>query len=236
MHPHANPAYIHHQKPGIAATLREVVFGMEDGMVSTMGAITGIAVGSGSHSFVVLSGFVILAVESISMGVGSYLSNRSEYETEKRMLSEEKDEIQKYLSHETKEMEEFFVRDGWPKTLAKEMAGESAKNPKLMLTEMAYRELRVFPHHKDVSVKNGIFMWGSYILGGTIPLLPYLLFSSVEKAFVPSLLITFAALFTLGAYTTKFSHRLWWKAGLEMLVLAGLAAIVGYAVGRLFGA
>ena len=76
--------YLHHQKPGIVSAIREIVFGMEDGMVSTMGAITGIAVGSGNHFVVVLSGLVIIAVESISMGVGSYLSSKSQKEVRAR--------------------------------------------------------------------------------------------------------------------------------------------------------
>jgi predicted membrane protein (TIGR00267 family) len=58
-------------------TVREVVFGLEDGLVSTLGAITGIAAGINNAALVILSGLVILAVESSSMGAGSYLSNKT---------------------------------------------------------------------------------------------------------------------------------------------------------------
>jgi len=229
---HNNPNYIHHQKPGISDSIREIVFGMEDGMVSTMGAITGIAVGIGNHFTVVLSGIIIIAVESISMGVGSYLSNKSQHEVKKRMIAEEKEEIEMYPEEEKKEMVGLFVKDGWPEPQAREMAEYTAKNKKLMLTEMAYRELGLVVDDESSAMKNGFFMFISYVFGGTISILPYLIFSDVGPAIPVSVVLTLIGLFLLGAGTTKFSHRTWWKAGLEMFVLASIAGFVGYIVGQ----
>ena len=73
-----NPAYIHHKESGFVATIKETVFGVEDGMVSTLGALTGIAAATQDPGMVLLAGFVVIAVESISMGVGSYVSSKSE--------------------------------------------------------------------------------------------------------------------------------------------------------------
>lgn len=69
-----------HKRKGGPASLREIVFGLEDSIVSTLGAITGIAVGSHNADLVLLSGAVIVVVEAISMSAGSYLSTKSEYE------------------------------------------------------------------------------------------------------------------------------------------------------------
>lgn len=231
MHSHKNSKFIHHQRPGIAASLREVVFGMEDGMVSTMGAITGIAIGSESHFIVVLAGVVIIAVESISMGVGSYLSNKSEREVDERMLAEEREEIRDYPKEEKKELIEFLMRDGWPAGMAKEMAEHAAKDKELMLREMAYRELRVSPNNLGTPIKNGVFMWASYVIGGMIPLFPYLIIPEAVSVIPISVSITLIGLFFLGAATTRFSNRTWWKAGFEMFLFAGIAALIGYVVG-----
>lgn len=233
MHPHKNPAYIHHQKPGIAATVREVVFGMEDGMVSTMGAVTGIAVGSNDHFIVLLAGSVLIAVESISMGIGSYLSSKSEQEVGERMLWEEKKEIAEYPDHERQEMYEFFVADGWSKELAEKMADETARKKDLMLKEMAYRELGIIPKKSNTPARNGFLMWGSYVGGGLIPVVPYLALSVIALAMKISIIMTSVGLFFVGAMTTRFSKRHWWKAGFEMLLLAGLAAFVGYFIGSI---
>lgn len=61
----------------IVDSIREIVFGLEDALVSTLGAITGIAVGTQSQYVVILSGLVLIAAESMSMGAGSYLSSKS---------------------------------------------------------------------------------------------------------------------------------------------------------------
>ena len=91
-----NPDYIHHIKNGSIATFREMIFGIEDGMVSTLGAITGIAAASENYFMVILAGLVIISVESISMAVGSYLSSKSAKSIEERMIREEKTELKKF--------------------------------------------------------------------------------------------------------------------------------------------
>ncbi len=228
-----NPDYIHHKNPGQAALIREIVFGMEDGMVSTMGAITGIAAGTMNHFTVVLSGCVIIAVESISMSVGSYLSSKSEREIDERKLSEEKNELREFPEEERLELIEMYVKDGWDRPLADQMATGASKNRRLFLQEMAYRELKIIPDKMEHPFRNGAAMGVSYVIGGLIPLIPYLLISDPVRAIPVSISVTLVGLFTLGAITTKFSKRVWWKAGLEMLALAAAAAAVGYVVGQL---
>ncbi len=226
-----NHEYIHHKNPNLGATIREVVFGMEDGMVSTLGAITGIAAGTQDHFTVVLSGFVIISVESISMAVGSYLSSKSERSIDERKLKEEAEELVRYPKEEKEELVEMYVADGWDKTLAKEMAEAASKNKELFLKEMAYRELKIIPDKMEEPLKNALAMGFSYIGGGSIPLIPYLWLPLGTAAMV-SIVCTLAALFLLGVATTKFSKRSWWKAGLEMFLLASAAAGIGFLVGR----
>lgn len=224
--------YLHHQDTISSALVREMVFGLEDGMVSTLGAITGIATSTNNHFFVVLSGSVIIAVESISMAVGSYLSNNSEQAIDDRIIAEEKDQIKKFPAEEKNEMIELFVKDGWSRSMAATMAEETAQNPKLMLREMSYRELNLVPDSHDSPIKKGAIMFGSYVVGGLVPLLPYV-FLPVSQAILVSIPVTMLGLFVLGVFTTKYSKRVWWKAGLEMFGLASGAAVIGYVVGQL---
>lgn len=217
------------------ATIREAVFGIEDGMVSTLGSITGIAAATRNPFTVLLAGFIIIAVESISMAVGSFLSSKSEREINERKLFEEKFELETYPKHEKEELADMYVHDGWPRELAEQMSDVASKNKKLFLQEMAYRELKVFPNELESPRNNALVMGFAYIIGGFIPLLPYLLFS-FSVAIPISISATLLALFCVGAYTTKYSRRVWWKAGLEMLTLAGLAAVIGYGVGQIVNA
>lgn len=224
--------FIHHRESKILEGIREIVFGAEDGMVSTLGALTGIAIGTSNQFTVILAGLVIVAVESTGMSVGSFLSNKSAKEVDQRKLDEEKEEIQKYPNAEKKELTRLYTEDGWPKDLAIQMSQVAAQNPKLMLQEMAYRELDIAPDRKDNPLFNSFFMFLSYILGGSIPVVPYF-FLPIPQSIILSVIITLIGLFGLGVLTTKFTKRNWLKAGLEMLILASLAASIGYVIGRI---
>jgi len=222
--------FIHHNETAISRSIREVVFGVEDGMVSTLGALTGIAVGTNNPNVVILAGFVIIAVESVSMGVGSYLSNKSAKELDDRKLFEEKIELVEAPETEREELELMYIQDGWPHELAETMAMRASRDKNLFLKEMAHHELGVFPGKQHKAIHKGFFMFISYIVGGIIPVAPYLLIP-LNSALGVSLAVTLVGLFVLGVFTTKFTKRLWWKAGSEMLVLASAAALIGYVVG-----
>lgn len=229
---HNRPDFIHHQKKNVnVPIIREAIFGMQDGMVSTFGTITGIAAAIPDPFTIILAGSIIIAVESISMGVGSFISSKSEKEIDERKLQEERIELHEQPEAEKIELEEMFVSDGWPKKLAKSMALEASKNKDLFLQEMAYRELKLIPDNDTSPGKNGIAMLFSYILGGFVPLTAYFLLP-VKTAIPISIIVTLIGLFLVGAWTTKYSKRSWWKAGLEMLMLAGIAGFVGYYIGQ----
>jgi VIT1/CCC1 family predicted Fe2+/Mn2+ transporter len=228
---HSDKNYIHHQTSAFMNYAREVVFGMEDGMVSTLGALIGIAVSSNSRFMTILSGLVIIAVESVSMGIGSYLSSSSSGAINKRKLHEEQQEIKNYPDLEQKELEIFFQEDGWPEKLSTEMAEVAVKDHQLMLREMAYRELRVNPGEHHDFVFNGLYMFFAYIIGGFIPLAAYFLLPIPDAIYV-SVGVTLLGLFLLGASTTIFTKQPWIKTGFHMLLLGGTAIVVGYLVGR----
>lgn len=231
---HYNKDFIHHQKSPIAKVLKEVVFGMEDGMVSTLGSITGIAVGSGNQSTVLLAGSVIIAVESISMGIGSYLSNKSDEEMKERKIDEEKKELAMYPDYEKNELFEMFKRDGWPTELAREMTEVATQNDNIMLQEMKMRELQISNDQESISFKGGIFMFLTYIIGGMIPMSAYLLMP-IKSAIPVSIGITLTGLFLLGISTTRFTKQPMLKSGFRILVMGGIALVAGLAAGLLIG-
>ena len=176
---------------------------------------------------------VIIVVESISMAVGAYLSAKSEHEVDARKLYEERIELRETPDHEREELTEMYQRDGWPKDLSKQMAQVASQNEELFLKEMAYRELAIADHQEEsTAFRGGVYMFFSYVIGGSIPLLPYL-FLPIATALVVSICVTFTGLFALGVATTRFTRRNWWHAGIEMLALASAAAIAGTLIGVL---
>lgn len=231
-HERYNPEYVHHNGNVISTNIRQIVFGMQDGMVSTLGAITGIAIGSINPFFVILAGVAIISVESISMGIGAYTSSRSEKKLTERILREEHEEIHQFPQEEAEELYELFVEDKWPPEFARKMVDEAVKDKSIMLREMAYRELNVIPDEVTYPIKNGFFMFFSYIIGGMIPLFAYFFFP-IFVAMKISMTITLVGLFALGAGIAKFTKEKWYTTGAHMFVFGGIALLVGYVVGTI---
>jgi VIT1/CCC1 family predicted Fe2+/Mn2+ transporter len=227
-----NAGFIHHQT---AAYLygREIVFGMQDGMVSALSAITGIAVGSGNDHFIVLlSGLAIISAGAISMAIGTFTSLSSQKKMEKQMLREELSEIRNNLAEEKKELEQKYVRDGWKTGLACQMASAAGSDEKLILKEMAYRELKIDPNANQNVIINSIAMFFAWLIGGIFPLAPYF-FLPVESGIVFSICFTLFGLFFLGVATSIYTKENWLRAGLKIFILAGLSIIVCYTLGHL---
>jgi vacuolar iron transporter family protein len=63
--------------------LRSIVFGFQDALVSTTGAIAGVAIGTGNKHLVILTGLVVITVEALSMGVGQYMSEKAVHQMDK---------------------------------------------------------------------------------------------------------------------------------------------------------
>ena len=233
-HNHENSHYLHHNHNAFVGNIREVVFGVQDGMVSTLGAITGVAIGSQSVSIVILAGVAIIAVESVSMAIGSYISSHSEEKLSERVIEEEREEISDCPECEAVEAKDLFVRDGWPEALAEQMADAAKQDQKLMLREMAYRELGINPHREDGSIQDGVVMFFAYIFGGLVPLTPYF-FLPIESAMPISISAALVGLFVLGVVVARYTAQSWFRSGIRLLVFGGIALAVGYAVGTFVG-
>ncbi|MBU0649316.1 VIT1/CCC1 transporter family protein [Patescibacteria group bacterium] len=212
--------------------IRELIFGFEDSLVSTLGAITGIAGGSQDSSIVILAGMVIIFVESISMGAGTYLSSKSEREVVEETIRREKQTVKHDIEGEKQEIREYLEARRFKSEEIEPIVERLASDRGLLLEEMLLHEHNIIQEPRARSVKRGLVMWGSYFVGGFFPVLPYL-FLSVRSAFLPSILATLIVLFLLGAFKTKFTGKSWYKSGFEMAVISLSAAGVGYVVGRI---
>lgn len=211
-------------------SLREVVFGLEDGIVSTLGAITGIAVGTQNTGIVIVSGLVIIFVESLSMSAGTFLSSKSENEMKERMLAEERYEIQTNPEKEKRELREFYESRGFLPEEVEMLIARVTSDEELWLEEMAYRELGVIPDEEDTAIRDAGFMGISYIAGGTIPLTAYF-FLPVAGAMPISIGGAVISLFILGYVKGKLVHTNPFKSGGEMMIVSASAAALGYVVG-----
>ncbi len=222
----------HHNNNAFStATVREGIFGLEDGMVSTLGAIVGIAVGTGNQYVVILSGMVVIAVEALSMAAGSYISSKSERDIGERWLKEEAWEIENDPEGEKQELRVWYKERGFSKQEIEILVKRITANKDLWLEEMAHHELKIFPGELEHPIKNALVMGGSYIVGGVVPLVSFF-FLSIEQAIVSAIVLSTLGLFCMGALLTRFTYRNWMRSGFEMVVIAMSAALLGFLIAK----
>ncbi len=226
---------LHHRKNNrlarvVETYLRDITFGIEDGIVSTFGVLLGVAVGAKEERIVLLTGLVVIMVEAISMAVGTFLSARSEKERVEKILAEELQEIRSEPEKERLELISFYTAQGFSTDQATNMADTVMKDEAVILEEMAHHELKVFPDKKENPVKNAVMMWFSYAVGGSIALVGYFL-APLPWSSMLSALICLFGLFLLGTLLSLFSHKLWWRSGLETMALSLASGVIGLIVG-----
>jgi VIT1/CCC1 family predicted Fe2+/Mn2+ transporter len=203
-------------------------------LISTLGALTGIAEGSASRGQVILAGVVIVAVESLSMAAGSYLSSKSQREYLERLLAEEKEAIERDPEGERQELREMYAKRGYTKKEVALIEQRLFKDKDLLLEDMAHKELGIVPSALEEPGGSAVVMGAAYVLGGLVPLLPYF-FLPVPVSMAVSVAGTLSALFIAGGVKGRLVGKCWWRSGLGMTAIAGIAALVGYMIGRWAG-
>ncbi|NKE70009.1 VIT1/CCC1 transporter family protein [Candidatus Manganitrophus noduliformans] len=216
----------------IRRRLREAVFGVQDGLISTLGALTGIAEGTESRAAVVISGVVIIVVESLSMAAGSYLSSKSHKQYLQRLLREEEEQIARDPEGERREIWAMYRERGYPDEEIAIIANRLLSDKALLLEDMAHKELGISPASLEGPAGNALVMGIAYVFGGLVPVLPYLILS-IDAAMPLSVSGTLIALFLFGGLKGRLVGQRGWRSALEMVGIAGLAAAAGYGIGRL---
>jgi VIT1/CCC1 family predicted Fe2+/Mn2+ transporter len=228
-----------HGSSGRAGSIRAAIFGMNDGLLSNLSLILGVAgagVGAGfdTHA-VVVAGFAGLLGGSFSMAAGEYTSVASQRDLLARQVAMEKREIEEAPEEEAAELALIFKQKGLSTEQASRVAAEILKNPAQAADTLVREELGLDPDDLG-SPWNAA--WSSFVMfavGAAVPLVPFLL-SSGSTAVVISAALAFGVLAAVGGFVGFLSGTSVWRSAGRMVGLAMLAAGVTYAVGRAFGA
>lgn len=213
--------------------IREYIFGIEDGLVSTFGIITGVATASLSGYFVILAGLANMFAGGISMMAGTYLSTKSQREFYENELKREREEIKTMPKIEREEVKEIYYKKGFRGKKLNHIIKLITSNKDIWLKVMIVEELGLIQHRFLNPLRSSGVMGLSFGVGSLFPLVPYF-FVDVELAFPISIFLTVSGLFLFGAAKTIYTDKRWIKAGIEMVIVGMLAGIVGYLIGILF--
>lgn len=218
--------------------LKSFVYGGLDGIVTTFAVVAGVAGANLSTGLVFILGVANLIADGISMALGDYLSTKAENEYIAAEHLRETWEVQNYPEGEKREMMELYKEKGIPEADAKIVVDALSKHQEPWVDIMLVEELGLIENH-DSPTKNALVTFVSFVLFGSVPVLIYVIARFIPflaaHTFTTACVITAITLFTLGTLKVYFTRERWYRAGLEMLLLGGLAAIAAYIVGTLLG-
>ena len=224
-------------RAGNSGTLRAIIFGVSDGLVSNAALVMGIAgavtVG-GQGSFVVLAGVAGLLAGAFSMAAGEYVSMRSQTELLERQIELERAELEAMPEEEEAEIASIYRGRGFPDDEAKAIAKRLMGDPKIALETLVREELGLDPEELGSPWGAAFGSFVSFALGAFVPLLPFILLAGADALFA-SIGLTALALFGVGAAVSLLTGKSAIYTGLRQLAIGAAAAAITYAVGSLIG-
>ncbi|MEO6350035.1 MAG: VIT1/CCC1 transporter family protein [Candidatus Limnocylindrales bacterium] len=224
-----------HRRGGRSGTLRAAVFGANDGLVSNLSLVIGVAAAAQDNKIIVLAGIAGLLAGAFSMAAGEYISMQSQRELFEDQIQTEREEMRVMPDVEREELVEIYRGKGLRQHEAEVVADRLMEDPEKALDTMIREELGLDPH--ELGSPWGA-AWSSFVsfgVGAFVPLLPFLL-GSGSPAFISALGLSFAALFGVGAGVSLLTGRGFLFSGLRQVIIGAAAAAVTFAVGTVIGA
>ncbi len=212
--------------------IRDIVFGANDGLVSILALVAGVAGGVSNNKIILLAGIAGTLAGAISMGIGSYISNKSQIDFFKSEIEIERKELEEEPERELEELREIYKKKGFKGKELEKIIKVISSNKEVMLDVMIKEELGLdtdFNNPLKAGVLSGIY----FIFGSLPPILPFLF--NLKHPLLIAIIASLTGLFILGALKTLVTRKNLFLLGLESVVIGGLAMLLTYYVGTLFG-
>ncbi|HVZ02969.1 MAG TPA: VIT1/CCC1 transporter family protein [Dongiaceae bacterium] len=215
--------------------LRAAVLGANDGLVSNLSLITGVAGAAADSHVLLVTGLAGLVAGACSMAMGEWLSVTSSRELYTQQIGTEAQELELAPDEEKEELKLIYQAKGLPEAQAKALADRLISNKETALDTLAREELGIDPEELGGSAWAAAgSSFALFAVGAIFPVLGFF-FLEGEPAIWTGVGLSAAALFAIGAGTSLFTGRGLIFSGLRQLAIGLAAAGVTYAIGRAIG-
>jgi len=215
--------------------LRAAVMGANDGLVSNLSLIMGLAGATSSSKPIIIAGFAGMFAGSISMALGEWLSVQSSRELYMRQIQMEQTELETSPLEEMMELSLIYQSKGIAKDTAEEMAKKVLENKDTALDTLVREELGIDKEELGGSAwEAALTSYFLFTIGAIIPLAPFL-FLNGYTATLTSLGFSVLGLFVLGAAITLFTGKKIFYSGFRQILFGLAAAIITFGIGKLIG-
>lgn len=215
--------------------LRAAVLGANDGLVSNLSLVMGVAGAELAGQAVLITGLAGLLAGAISMALGEWLSVQSARELYGRQLAIERAELAAAPEEEAAELALIYQAKGLPADQAQALASQLLTNPASALDTLAREELGFDPQELGGSAwEAAATSFVLFAIGAVIPVAPFALLNGLA-AVVASLVVSALGLFAIGAAITLMTGRGVLSSGLRQVAFGLIAAAITFGIGRLIG-
>ena len=223
-----------HRVGGRSGTLRAVIFGVSDGLVSNLSLVMGVAgAATQNPSFILLAGIAGLLAGSFSMAAGEYISMQSQRELFEHQIALERAEMEAMPEEEEAELAAAYRAKGFTADEATRIAHRIFRDPVAALDTLVREELGLDPDELGSPVRAALGSFLAFAVGAAVPVIPYLFGGG--PMVVVSLVISLVALFAVGAGVSLLTGRGLVFSGVRQLVIGLVAALVTYGIGTVIG-
>jgi vacuolar iron transporter family protein len=215
-------------------SVRDVVIGMADGLTVPFALAAGLTAAVTSSRIIVTAGLAEIAAGAIAMGLGGYLAARTDQE---HYLSEEQreyKEIQQLREVEIEEVATIFRDYGVKSPVLDQVTNAIAADPKRWVDFMMRFELGLERPNPKRAPISAMTIAVSYIIGGLIPLAPYIFGAELHRALIYSVVLTGVALAIFGAVKGKLTGISMVKSAAQTTFVGGVAATAAFYLASLF--
>lgn len=215
--------------------LRAAVLGANDGLVSNLSLVMGVAGAEVSGRALLITGLAGLLAGACSMAMGEWLSVQSSRELNVRQIAVEREELAAAPEEERDELALIYQAKGLPAEQARQLADRIVADPTSALDTLAREELGIDPRELGGSaIEAAVTSFILFAIGAIIPVVPFL-FLSGGTAILTSIALSGAGLFLIGGAITLFTGRSVLFSGARQLAFGLGAAALTYGIGRLIG-
>jgi VIT1/CCC1 family predicted Fe2+/Mn2+ transporter len=213
-------------------TVRDIVIGMSDGLTVPFALAAGLSGAVASSHIVVTAGLAEVAAGSIAMGLGGFLAARSDAEHYASELAREQKEIETVPEIEAAEVREIFETYGLNPDESTSAVEGLRRRPSSWLDFMMRFELGLEKPDPKRALRSALTIGGAYVVGGLIPLSPYMAVGSARSALLVSVAVTGVALAVFGFVKGGFTGAPRVKSAIQTTLIGGVAAAAAFIIAR----
>ncbi|MGY2896013.1 VIT1/CCC1 transporter family protein [Deinococcus sp. UYEF24] len=213
--------------------VRDIVIGMSDGLTVPFALAAGLSGAVASGHVVLIAGIAEMAAGSIAMGLGGYLAARSEHESYVSERAREEQEIDQKREAEILEVREVFQKYGLSGDALESATKAIISNRKTWVDFMMKEELGLEEPDPKRALRSALTIGLAYIAGGIIPLTPYALSLTLNRALTLSVVLTLIALFAFGALKGHFTGSSVLKSAVQTMFVGAVASGAAFMIARL---